>query len=283
MILGNGVLQNAESVEEMKAKYKIPYSLYVRKNPSQNPIYMGQYADIKRYPSGEARVIENNTIGRVYGTRNPIIVRGYFYEQVIIRNNTMTDASLYTDENSKYAHFLNAVFHKGLIWENNVGMKPYFNGCSFLGGEYRLDELLDVYDCTFTSQDFESVSPTERFQQVRCARFNPEYASLRDNEVSTLVNGKPVLGYRKRPVDIVIPDPEWSIQDQQGYTDNGYVFGGETDPTVLDTGLSLGATDTDWTIFVDATTTSDNEAGNNTYLIKLLTFSDSSGNLSLEF
>ena len=283
VILGNGVLQSAESVEEMKAKYKIPYSLYVRKNPSQNPIYMGQYADVERYPAGEARVIENNTIGRVCGTRNPIIVRGYFYEQIIIRNNTMTDETLYVDENSKYAHFLSVVFHNGLIWENNVGMKPYFNVCTFLGGEYRLDELQDVYNCTFSSQAFESVSKTDRFQQVRSARFSPEYASLRDNEVSTLVNGKPVLGYRKLPVEIVIPEPAWSIQDETGYTENGYVFGGETDPTILDTGIALGSTDTDWTIFVDAATTSDNDAGNNTYLIKLLTFSDSSGNMSLEF
>ena len=68
--------------------------------------------------------------------------------------------------------------HQGMVWENNVGMKPYFNGCTFLGGEYRLDELLDVYDCTFTSQDFESTSPTERFQQVRSARFNPDEAAL---------------------------------------------------------------------------------------------------------
>ena len=195
----------------------------------------------------------------------------------------MTDASLYTDENSKYAHFLGAVFHQGLIWENNVGMKPYFNGCTFLGGEYRLDELQDVYNCTFSSQAFESVSKTDRFQQVRSARFSPEYASLRDNEVSTLVNGKPVLGYRKLPVEIVIPEPAWSIKDETGYTENGYVFGGETDPTILDTEIALGSTDTDWTIFVDAATTSDNDAGNNTYLIKLLTFSDSSGNMSLEF
>ena len=65
--------------------------------------------------------------------------------------------------------------------------------------------------------------------------------------------------------------------------DTGYVFGGETTPTVLNTGMSLGATDQDWTIFVNASTDGDNSAGNNTYLIKLLTFSDDSGNLSLEF
>ena len=55
----------------MKAKYKIDYNLYVRKNPSQNPIYMGQYHDVQRYGDGEARIIESNTIGRMYGTKNP--------------------------------------------------------------------------------------------------------------------------------------------------------------------------------------------------------------------
>ena len=71
----------------------LTYPLYVRKNPSQNPIYIGQYADVERYPAGEARVIENNTISRGHGTRNPIIVRGYFYEQVIIRNNMIVSAA----------------------------------------------------------------------------------------------------------------------------------------------------------------------------------------------
>ena len=282
-IIGNGVLNDADSVTEMTQKYKITYQLYVRKNPSQNPIYIGQYQDVMRYPAGESRVIENNTIGRMHGTKNPIIIRGNFYEQVIIRGNSITDNALYTDENSKYAHFLSCVFKKGLIWENNVGMKPYFNMCNFYGGEYRLDELEDVYDSTFTSQAFESVSKTDRFQQVRCARFNPEYATLRDNDATSLLNGKPVLGYSLHPVVIDIPTADWDIKDEEEYTENGYVFGGESDPTVLDTEMALGATDQNWTIFVDTTTTSDNSAGNNTYLIKLLTFSDSSGNLSLEF
>ena len=283
-IIGNGVLQSAESVQEMTEKYKLTYTLYIRKNPSQNPIYMGQYADVERYPDGEARVIENNTIGRMYGTKNPIIIRGYFYEPVIVRGNVITDAALYTDENSKCAMFLTATFEKGLIWENNVGLKPYFNGCIFNGGEYRLDELQDVYECTFTSQAFESVSKTDRFQQVRSARFNSEYATLRDNDATSVANGKPILSYYKHPISVEIPTPDWDIKDEQDYTQNGYVFGGENDPTVLDTEMALGATDQDWTIFVNATSAGDNSAGNNTYLIKLLTFSDSSGgNLSLEF
>ena len=131
-IIGNGVLQTAESVAEMKAKYKIDYDLYVRKNPSQNPIYIGQYQDVQRYADGESRIVENNTIGRMHGTKNPIMIRGHFYEQFIFRNNTITDASLYTDENAKNAHFLSVTFRKGLIWENNIGMKPYFNVCTFL-------------------------------------------------------------------------------------------------------------------------------------------------------
>ena len=283
VILGNGVLQDADSVTEMTAKYKISYTLYPRKNPSQNPIYMGQYADVVRYSSGEVRSIENNTIGRTYGTKNPIIFRGYFYEPIIIRNNTMTDDALYTNENAKYAHFLNVFFDNGLIWENNIGMKPYFNECNFNGGEYKLDELLDVYNCTFTSQAFDSLSKLDRFQQIRSARFSPEYASLRDNDVSTLVDGKPVLGAAKHSVTVVIPEAIWDIKDEEDYADGGYVFDGSTSSKILDTGLSLGATDTNWTIFVDTTTNGDNSAGNNTYLIKLLTFSDSSGNLSLEF
>lgn len=282
-IIGNGVLQTPESVVEMKAKYKIDYDLYVRKNPSQNPIYIGQYTDVQRYPDGECRVVENNTIGRMYLNKNPMIVRGYFYEQVIFRNNVISDADLYDDENCKYVHFLSCTFHKGLIWENNVGMKPFFNVCTFAGGKYHLDELQDIYKSVFNSQRFESVSKIDRFQQVRSARFNPEYASLRDNEVSTLVDGKPTLGHEKVPVHVVVPDPDWSIKDESAYTSSGYAFGGENNPTVLDTELSLGATDTSWTIFVDTYTISDNSAGNNTYLIKLLTFSDSSGNLSLEF
>ena len=281
-IIGNGVLQTAESVTEMKAKYKIDYDLYIRKNPSQNPIYMGQYANVQRYADGESRVIEGNTIGRMYGTKNPFIFRGYFYEPVIVRNNTITDEALYTDENAKYAHFLSVEFHKGIVWENNIGMKPYFNACTFIGGEYRIDDLQDIYGCTFTSQNFESVSKIDRFQNIRTARFNPEYATLRENEVSSLEDGKPVLGYVKKLRVIDVPVPDWSIKNEEAYSD-GYVFDGETSKTVLNTGLSLGATDQDWSIFVDTTTNGDNEAGNNTYLLKLLTFSDDSGNLSLEF
>lgn len=283
IIIGNGVLQSDASVQEMTDKYKITYALYVRKNPSQNPIYIGQYQDVARYPAGEARIIENNTIARTEGTKNPIIVRGYFHEQVIIRNNSMTDAALYTDENSKYAHFLNAVFRRGLIWENNEGMKPYFNTCTFADGEYRLDELQDAYNCTFTTQAFDSVSKTDRFQQIRSARFNPEYASLRGNSVSQLENGKPMLGYHLHPTTINLPVPDWSIRNEAHYTEHGYVFGGENNPTIVNTGKALGETDTGWTIFVDTKTTGDNDAGNNTFLIKLLTFSDDSGNLSLEF
>ena len=281
-IVGQGVLQTPESVIEMRQKYKITYPLYVRINPSQNPIYIGQYHDVQRYPAGETRVIENNTISRMYGTFNPILIRGYFYEQVLFRNNSITDAELYLDENKKYAHFLWCTFKKGLNWENNIGIKPYFNGCTFEGGKYHLDELEDIYDSTFVSQAFESTSKIDRFQQVRSARFNPEYATLRDNSVSTLSNGKPVLGFSKHTVAAVVPDADWDIRDESGYTEGGYVFGGEANPTVLNTGMALGATDRNWTIFVDTTTTGDNDAGDNSYLIKLLTFSDDSGTVSLE-
>jgi hypothetical protein len=280
IIIGNGVLQTAESVQEMAAKYKITYPLYIRKNPSQNPIYMGQYTDVVQYPAGEVRAIENNTIGRMHGTRNPIMFRGYFHEQVIIRNNTITDAELYADENAKYAHFLKVSFYNGLTWENNIGMKPYFNGCTFAGGKYVLDELKDVYNSTFTSQDFESVSLVDRFQQVRSARFSPEYASMRENEASEIMDGKPVLKFTRNAV--AAPTPVWDITEETGYADGGYPFGGEDSPTVLNTGLGLGATDQSWTIFVSTSTISDNGAGNNSYLIKLLTFSDDSGNISLE-
>lgn len=282
IIIGNGVLQSQESVTEMAAKYKITYPLYVRKNPSQNPIYIGQYSDVQRYMDGEARVVENNTIGRMYGTKNPIVIRGYFYEPVIFRNNTMTDAALYTDENSKFAHFLSVTFYQGLVWENNIGMKPYFNACTFAGGEYHLDELFDVYNCTFTSQKFESVSKIDRFQKIKTGRFSEEYASLRDNRVSNVVNGKPVLGYYKKPVSVEVPTPFWSIKDQLGYTNGGYTFGGADNPTVLDTNLNIGETDKDWTIYVDTTTLGDNDAGNNSWLITLLTIADNSNNISLQ-
>ena len=281
-IIGNGVLQSEESVLEMEAKYKVTYPLYVRKNPSQNPIYMGQYADEVRYPAGEIRSIENNTIGRFYGTRNPIIIRGYYHERVVIRNNTLTDVSLDLDSNYKYAHFLSAVFYNGLIWENNVGMKPYFNMCTFDDGEFRIDELNDVYDCTFNTQNFISASKIDRFQQLRSARFSEEYATLRDNDVSVVVNGKPELGHYAHPSGVDIPDPDWDIKNEVAYND-GYVFGGADNPTILDTQMALGATDQNWTIYVHTTTSGDNGAGNNTYLIKLLTLSAADGTLSLEF
>ena len=282
-ILSNGVLQTNDSVTEMTEKYRIEYDLYVRKNPSQNPIYMNQTTDAPWYPAGEVRSIENNTIGRGYGTKNPIIIRGPYYEPIIVRNNTLTDEVLDTDENAKYVLFLYTDIHDGLTWENNIGMKPYFNRCRFIGGEYRLDDLMDIYDCTFTNDAFESLSKVDRFQEIRSARFNSEYATLRNNDVSTLVDGKPTLGHQARPIPVVIPDPDWDIRDEAEYGDNGYVFGGSDDPTIVDTGEALGQTDSNWTIFVDTTTTGDNGAGNNSYLIKLLTFSNSDGStLSLE-
>ena len=282
-ILGNGVLQTQDSVEEMKRKYKISYPLYARKNPSENPIYMHAPTGAAQYPHGETRSIENNTIGRMYGNKNPILIRGDYYEPVVIRNNTMTDEELLSNGNRKYVHILGAKFERGLVWENNIGMRPYFNGCAFNGGEYLLDDLMDIYDCTFASQAFESISRTDRFQQLKAARYNSGYATLRPNEVSSVVNGKPVLGYQATPSGTDIPDALWDIRSEAGYeADTGYTFGGTANPTVVDTGLSLGASDQSWTVFVDTETTGDNDAGNNTFLIQLLTFSDDSNNVSLE-
>lgn len=282
IIIGNGVLQTAESVTEMRQKYKITYPLYIRKNPSQNPIYIGQYTDTAQYPAGECRVIENNTISRMYGTKNPFVLRGYFYEQVIIRNNIMTDAELYTDENAKFAHFLKCSFNNGIVWENNIGMKPYFNECQFNGGTFALDELKDIYNTTITSKSFENRSINDRFQYINSASYNSEYAEIRDNEATSVINGKPCLSFVEHGIVTEVPDPIWDIKDEEDYGENGYVFGGETSQTILDTELSLGATDTSWTIFVDTTTVSDNGATNNNYYINLISFSDSSGNTSLQ-
>ena len=282
VIVGNGVLQSNESVTEMTQKYKITYQLYVRKNPSQNPIYMGQYAhETEWYPAGEIRSIENNTISRGYGTLNPVIVRGDYYEQVIIRNNTMTDEALYDDPNAKFWHFLKANFHNGLVWENNIGLRPYFNDCDLTGGTFALDELYGWYNCRVSSSVFEDLSKTDRFQSLKSARVSDEFAEMRDNEVSVIVNGKPELGYKPKEQHIVIPDPVFDIKDEQGYSD-GYTFGGASSPTIVDTQLSLGATDTGWTIFVDTTTTGDNGAGNHSFLIRLMTFSDASENITMQ-
>lgn len=284
IILGNGVLQTSDSVTEMTQKYKITYQLYPRQNPSENPIYMHSPSGSAQYSFGETRSIENNTIGRMYGNKNPILFRGDYYEPVIIRNNTMTDEALLSDKNCKFVHILGATFKRGLVWENNIGMRPYFNECTFDGGEYYIDDMMDVYNCTFNSQAFESISKTDRFQVVKASRFNEEFATMRDNEVSLVSNGKPVLGAKRFPAIIDVPTPIWDIRDEVAYQEGGYVFGGESDPTILDTSIDLGGTDTGWTIFVDANTVSDNGAGNNTYLIKLLTFSNASGgDLSLEF
>lgn len=288
IIIGNGVLQSAESVTDLTAKYNIPYQLYVRLNPSQDPIYMDQRTNPPiypngGYPAGELRVIENNTVARSYGTRNPIMIRGAYYEPVVIRNNTFTEEDLFTDENAKYVHFLKAYFHNGLIWENNIGMKPYFNECDFIAGDFLLDELQDIYNCTFTTQAFESLSKIDRFQQLKSARFSPEYATLRDNTVSNIVDGKPVLGCLRFSSDVIIPEPDWDIAEEADYVQNiGYTFDGSTSSKVLNTGMALGQTDSSWTIFVDTTTTGNNDAADHSYLIKLLTFCDDSGTLSLE-
>ena len=284
IILGNGVLQTEESVAEMREKYKIGYPLYVRKNPSQNPIYMNQTADREYYPAGEVRSIEANTIARGYGTINPILIRGYYYEPVIIRNNTFTDEALDADPNAKFVHFLKAFFHNGLTWEGNIGMRPYFNECSFIQGRFALDELKDIYKCQFgSSAQIEDIGGTERFQHIRNGRFSEEYAELRDNEVSEVIGGKPVLGFATAAPEESFPDPAWDLRSQAGYTEGvGYTFGGYDSPTVLDTNLSLGATDTSWTIFVDTHTAGDNGAGDNSWLIRLLTFSDAAENISLQ-
>lgn len=285
LIIGNGVLQSAESVEEMREKYKITYPLYIRKNPSQNPIYMNQTVDQEFYPEGEIRSIENNTIGRGYGTKNPILIRGYYYEPIVFRNNTLTDVSLETERNSKFVHFLKCTFDKGLIWEGNVGMRPYFNECNFTDGEYGVDDLHSMYKCTFGSTAiFENLSKTDRFQSLKSGRLSPEFSELRDNEVSESVNGQPILGFEEKDTPIVVPTPVFDIKNETGYTeDTGYVFPGYETPTIVDTNLSIGETDTNWTIFVDTTTTGDNDAGDNSWLIRLLTISDSSENISLQF
>ena len=285
LIIGNGVLQTAESVAEMREKYKITYPLYIRKNPSQNPIYMNQNIDQEFYPEGEVRSIENNTIARGYGTKNPILIRGYYYEPVIIRNNVFNDDVLEDDKNAKFVHFLKATFHRGLTWEGNIGMRPYFNECNFLDGDHGLDDLQSMYKCTFGSTAiFESLSKTERFPKIKNGRVNSEFVEMRENNVSEIVEGKPSLGFEEKVVPIEIPTPVYNIRNESGYVaDTGYTFPGYTSPTIVDTQLSIGATDTNWTIYVDTTTTGDNDAGNNSFLIRLLTISDASENISLQF
>lgn len=284
VIIGNGVLQTPESVAEMREKYKIGYPLYVRKNPSQNPVYMNQNSDQQFYPGGEVRSIENNTIARGYGTINPILIRGYYYEPVIVRNNTMTDKDLEGNKDAKFVHFLKADFHRGVTWENNIGMRPYFNECNFLGGRFATDDLHSMYKCEFgASVEFEDLSKTGRFQNIRSGRYSDECAGMRDNEVSLVAGGKPVLGFAPIAPEDTVPAPAWDLRSQTGYdAGTGYTFGGYADPTVIDTGLSLGQTDTSWTIFVDTHTLGDNDAGDNSWLIRLLTISDASENISLQ-
>lgn len=274
-IYGQGALQTQESVERLRAKYRIGYPLMMRKNPSQNTIYC--YGAASAREEDEPHVYQNNVMGRTEGTVNPILFTGEYPQMLIVKDNVMISE----EGKTRYAHFLWPTLHKGLVWERNTGFDPYFNRTAF-EKTTRLDAMRDMLDCTLSggTQEgayFENASADGRFPELIAGRYDEAVCRLR-NDVSTADAERCVtLGFRPLPQTQERPGGAlYSIRDEKDYDpETGCAFGGMDAPRMIDTNIAPAKTDADFTLFIDAKTLSMNGTTSNEYYpIHLLALGD---------
>lgn len=270
-IYGQGALQTEESVQRIRAKYRIDYTLMTRKNPSQNTIYC--YGAASARETDEPHVYQNNVMGRTEGTVNPILFTGEYPQTLIVKDNVMMNDG--NEADGIYAHFLWPTLRKGLIWTGNAGFNPSFNRTSF-GGTSHMDAMRDMLDCTFHSGARIEGAPS-RFPELIASRYDEAVCRLR-NEVSTADEDRCVtLGFRLLPQTQERPGGEsYSIRNETDYgEETGCAFGGMDAPRIIDTGIAPAQADTGFTLFVDAKTLSMNgTTGSEYYPIHLFALGD---------
>lgn len=280
-ITGQGVIQDEENCRLMEKKYHLDYKLQVRLNPSVNFIYRNYYRDRDgSFPNedNDPVVFQNNTMGISYVKRNSYIsLKGEYNVPVIFTGNTMRVENF----GGLDTHILFCQFNAGVRFENNDGIKPYFNQCTFKG-DVVLDDMLSAWGCDFSQANLILNQSKRRFPETWFQTFDPAKASL-ENDQATVKDGYAMLTARDVYEEVDPPeDTAYDIRDAKGYSSTkGYVFGGPKDPTSIDTGIELLKDGGDWTIYCQFDGKGKTEISTgNSGIMSLFTVYDSAANVN---
>lgn len=248
-ITGQGAGQTEENCRKMEEKYHLDYKLKPRPIDSVNFIYRNYYKDADgTYPNedDDPIVFMNNTMGIAYVPRQSFVqFKGEYNVPLIFTGNVMRTGQPHVID----THFLYCTFKKGIRFENNDGIYPYFNNCTF-EGDVVLDDMQSAYRSDFTKANLILNQSKKRFPETWFQLYDPAKASL-ENDQAVLEGGYAVLSacdvYEKaEPPE----DTAYNIRDEKNYLQSkGYVFGGSKDPESIDTGIELLKDGKDWTIY----------------------------------
>ena len=248
-ITGQGAGQTEENCRKMEEKYHLDYKLKPRPIDSVNFIYRNYYKDADgTYPNdeGDPIVFMNNTMGIAHVQRQSYIqFKGEYNVPLIFIGNVMRTAQPHVID----THFLFCNFKAGIRFENNDGIYPFFNNCTF-EGDVVLDDMLSAYQSDFTKANIILNQSKRRFPETWFQLYDPAKASL-ENDQAAVKDGYAVLSacdvYEKtEPPE----DAAYNIRDEKKYSQSkGYVFGGPKNPESIDTGIELLKGGKDWTIY----------------------------------
>lgn len=248
-INGQGVLQDEENCRLMEEKYHLNYKLQVRYNPSVNFIYRNYYKNTDgnyAMEDDDPMLFANNVMGKSYVDRASFIhMKGDFNCPVVFYGNVMQ-----VDTGRLHTHLLWCTFRRGVRFENNQGIKPYFNQCTVIG-DMVLDDALSAWGCDFSKANFVANNSRARFPETLTAGYDPARMVLK-NEQATVKDGRPVLTSYDIPETIQKPvDTAYDIAKASDYSETeGYVFGGSKAGNPINTGIQLLKDGGDFTIFL---------------------------------
>lgn len=276
-INGQGALQDEENCRLMEEKYHLNYKLQVRHNPSVNFIYRNYYKNSDgsyAMEDDDPMLFANNVMGKSYVDRASFIhLKGDFNCPVVFYGNVMQ-----VDTGRLHTHLLWCTFRRGVRFENNQGIKPYFNQCTVIG-DMVLDEALSAWGCDFSKANFIANNSRARFPETLTAGYDPARMVL-VNEQATVKDGRPVLTSYDIPETVEKPtDTVYDIVNASGYSETaGYIFGGPKAANHIDTGIQLLKDGGDFTIFLrfDGNTTTEIDRGESP-IMPLFTVYDSAG------
>lgn len=246
---GQGSLQSEENCRLMEEKYKLDYTLHVRYNPSANFIYRNLNTNVDDsyvYEDNDPIIFKGNVMGESYVDRNGFIhLTGKGYNTPVI----ITDNVMEVNKSGKiHTHFLNCYFRKGLRFENNHGIQPYFNSCK-LDGDVIIDDMLNAWNTDFSECNLRTLG--DRFPEARLTNYDSTVTVL-ENDQANVVNGTVTLTAYDTPIVAEAPtDYTYTIESADGYeAGTGFVFPGPDNPTHIDTGIELLKDGGDFTIYV---------------------------------
>lgn len=249
-ITGQGAIQTDENCRKMEEKYHLDYTLQKRIINSVNFIYRNYYKDVDgSFPNedNDPIVFQNNTMGIAYVPRASYIqFKGEYNVPFIFTNNTMrTGLTQGLD-----THFLNCQFKAGIRFENNDGIYPYFNSCTF-AGDVVLDDMLSAYKCNWDKANLITNQSRGRFPETHFSIYDPSRAIL-ENDQAVVENGLVTLSAHdlstsEDSTSTQNPVPIYNISTDSHYSsdEEAVVFDGTFG---IDTGIELFSSSSDFTV-----------------------------------